>query len=360
MVQQDGAERILIVDDEPYVCEVLSRWLTAEGYDCDSALTAEEALEVLDGGGIGLLVTDIMLPGADGIELLIEVKRRYADVAVVMVTAVDDRKTAVRALESGAYGYVIKPFDRNEVIINVVNAFERRRLLVASRHYERSLEEQVGRMTEELRRSRDEIALRLIAAQEHRHDETGGHIRRIALWSEALGERLGYPPAEKDLLRLAAPMHDVGKIGIPDAILMKPGRLNAREWQIMKTHTQIGARILEGTRLPLLNMARQIALNHHERWDGSGYPAGLQRTEIPEPARIVAVLDVYDALVHKRVYRPAMREREALSIISQGAGAHFDPDICALFLNSIRELKQICVDVAEADGVPAHALSARP
>ena len=341
------SQRVLIVDDEPYVGEILGRWLRDEGYECATAADAEGAVPLLEAGGIALVVADIRLPGRSGIELLAQIKESHPGVAVIIITAVNDCDTAVRAFELGAFGYVVKPFDHNEVLINVANAMERRRRAEASKQYERCLEDRVHQAAEELRASREEIALRLMAAQEYRHDETGAHIRRIGLYSEAVALRLGYPRDEAGVMRLAAPMHDVGKIGIPDSILMRPGKLSRLEWQIMKTHTSICGRILEGTTLPLLNTAREIALGHHERWDGSGYPRHLPGTDIPECARIVAVLDAYDALVSERVYRPAMPEELALTIMEEGAGSHFDPRIYGVFRAVLPGLRRIGRRVAE-------------
>ncbi len=338
---QGRAGRILIVDDEPYVREILSRWLEREGYQCSTAASADEACEQLGHGDFALLVSDIVMPGRSGIDLLAAVTQEFPGVAVVMATAVDDRKTAIQALEIGAYGYIVKPFERNEVVINVVNALERRRLVLASQQHEERLEDRVREQTEDIRQSREEILLRLLAAQEFRHDETGAHVRRIGLYAEALARTMARPDDDAETLRLAAPMHDVGKIGIPDAILQKPGKLDDDEWDVMKTHTTIGARILEGTGISLLNTAEQIAAAHHEKWDGSGYPSGLSADEIPEPARIVAVLDVYDALVNDRVYRPAVPEQDALAIMDRGRGTHFDAEIYGAFRAALSQLRAI-------------------
>jgi len=340
-VQQARSGRILIVDDEADVRAILSRWLEREGYQCVTAANAKEACEHLRDGDFALLVTDIMMPGVSGIDLLTIVKQKFPDVAVLMATAVDDRQTAIQALQIGAYGYIVKPFERNEVVINVVNALERRRLVLASQEYEQRLEGRVREQTEDIRQSREEILLRLIAAQELRHDETGAHVRRIGLYSEVLASRMGQPADHAETLRLAAPMHDVGKIGIPDAILLKPGKLDDDEWDIMKGHTTIGGRILRGTHIPLLHMAEQIALAHHEKWDGSGYPKGLAGEDIPESARIVAVVDVYDALVNDRVYRPAVPEHDALAIMDRERGGHFDPDVYDAFRAALPELRVI-------------------
>lgn len=194
------------------------------------------------------------------------------------------------------------------------------------------LEEEVCRRTAKIRLREEEIALRLVWATESRDKDTGAHIRRIGLYSEALAKALGWEPQQADDIRIAASMHDIGKIGIPDKILSKAGKLTSEEFEIMKKHTEIGAKILEGSDIPLLQMAKEIALGHHEKWDGSGYPRGLTGKAIPESARIVAIGDVYDALVHSRIYKPAKPEANALVTMTHGNGKHFDPKIFECFL----------------------------
>lgn len=335
--------RVLVVDDEPTVRHILCRWLTQEGYVCQEASDGAEALRMLHTGDYSLLITDVRMPRLDGMSLLDQGKVINPHLAVIMVTAVDDRETATRALQHGAYGYIIKPFDRNEVFINVANALERRRLMCLSEEYERDLEEKVRQRTEEIRQREEEITLHLVSAAEYRDDETGAHIRRMALYAAALAEALGWPPEQVDILRLAAPMHDIGKIGIPDYILLKPDKLSTEEFEIMKRHTVIGTEILASSRIPLLQMASEIAMYHHERWNGTGYPHGLTGETIPECARIVALADVYDALLTDRVYRPAFSEQETLTIMSAGKGVHFDPLIfeCAMDIYAtLHEIRQ--------------------
>jgi len=341
--------RILIADDEPHICDILSRWLTIEGYSCATAFNGKEALETLSNGDFSLVVSDIMMPEMSWVELLKAIKIQWPDTAVLMVTAVDDRQTAIMTLSLGAFGYVIKPFDRNEIAINVANALERRRLLLLSQQYERELEEKVEERTRQVREREEEIILRLISASGYRDDETGAHIRRIGLYSAAMGKELGWQPQTVADIRLAAPMHDVGKIGIPDRILLKPGRLTLEEAAIMRTHTEIGASILGGTDVPLLALAKVIALSHHEKWDGTGYPKGLSGEDIPEVGRIVALIDVYDALSHHRVYRPALPEHEVLTIMKQGYGTHFDPRLFDVFMDLLPEMRRIREEVKEPE-----------
>ncbi len=337
----EDASRILIVDDELYICKTLARWLEPEGYLCDIAESTDDALQMLDKNSYKLLISDINMPGKSGIELLKFTKNSYPDLAVIMATAVDEKNIAIHALELGAYGYMIKPFDKNEIIINVVNSLERRRLTVESLEYERKLEQEVSERTADIRRREEEIAMRLVWAAEYRDDDTGEHIRRIGAVSAMLAQNIGWSPEEVDKIRIAAPMHDVGKIGIADSILLKPGKLTAEEFETIKTHSQIGAGILGGSDIPLLQLASEIAQSHHEKWDGSGYPLGLEGEEIPESARIVAIADVYDALSYDRVYRPAFPEVKVLSIMNEGNGSHFDPRIFKAFLELLPEFRRI-------------------
>ena len=340
MPESASKEMILVVDDEPLICDIIAKCLEAEGYESKTAHSAEEALEKLTATEFSLLISDIMMPGKTGIELLAIIRELYPDMAVIMVTAVDDRKTAVKALQLGAYGYVIKPFDLNEIAISVVNALERRRLSIQSKQYEARLENDVRLRTADVHHREEEICLRLTSACEYRDIETGSHNRRLGMYSSLLAGELGWSAHLRDELRIAACMHDIGKIGVPDNILLKEGLLTYNEFEIIKTHTTIGAHLLSGSDIPLLNMARDIALSHHEKWDGTGYPHGLAGEMIPESARIVAILDVYDALVHNRVYRSAMSEEETFEIMARDRGTHFDPRIFDAFLGIFPEIKK--------------------
>jgi HD-GYP domain-containing protein (c-di-GMP phosphodiesterase class II) len=204
------------------------------------------------------------------------------------------------------------------------------------------LEQEVRKRTAEIRSREEEIALRLICAADSRDDgETGSHIRRLGLYSELMAKHLDWRQDRIDEIRIAAPMHDIGKIGIPDSILKKPGKLTAEEYEIMKTHSEIGAKILSNSQSPLVKMAREISLGHHERWDGTGYPKGLSGKQIPISARIVAIADVFDALIHKRVYKKEMSIDDAIQIMQQGRGSHFDPKLFDLFIELKQQMSQI-------------------
>jgi putative two-component system response regulator len=348
------AARILIVDDEDFICRILSRWLGGEGHQCTIARDAETALAILqENCDYDLLISDIMMPGKSGIELLEIVRGRYPEMAVIMATGLGRREVAIKALRLGAYGYVIKPFDKNELIICLAGALERRRLMRESLAYEERLRQEVHDRTLDIREREEEIALRLVSASEFRDEETGTHIRRIGAYSAAIAEAMGWAQQAVDLIRIAAPMHDVGKIGVADSILLKPGKLNPEEFEKVKEHTAIGASILAGSHIPLLQMAADIALYHHERWDGSGYLHGLAGEDIPEAARIVAVADVYDALSNDRVYRKALPEEQVLAIMREGSGCHFDPRVHACFLEMLpafRAIRRKLIDQMGKDG----------
>lgn len=216
------------------------------------------------------------------------------------------------------------------------------------------LETEVHKRTEQIRLREEEIAMRLLAASGVRDEETGAHVRRIGMYSAAIARAMGWDQLNIDEIRVAAPMHDIGKIGIPDKILLKPARLTSEEYIIMQGHADIGANMLDGSDIPLLIMAKDIAHCHHERWDGRGYPRGLQRTDIPESARIVAIADVYDALVHQRVYKPAYPEAHAIELMTKQSGTYFDPDIFPLFIELLPEIRRIREEIRESEftGMP--------
>jgi putative two-component system response regulator len=270
-----------------------------------------------------------------------EIAEAYPDTAVIMMTGQDDTQTAIEALTHGACAYLLKPVKRAELVFHARRALERRQLILEKREYTHRLEERVREQTATIRRREEEAIHQLLSASLWRDEETGTHIRRVGLLSELLARFTDWSAADAESIRLAAPMHDIGKIGIPDAILRKPGSLTPEEFRIMQTHTVIGAKILAGSDAPMLKMAEEIALNHHERWDGGGYPAGRAGDAIPESARITAIADVYDALTHDRVYRPAMSEEKVLEIMRQGAGAHFDSHLLAIFFLHLGEMSRV-------------------
>lgn len=347
--------QILLVDDQEAVRLSLGMLLESQGHTCHYASDAEEALLHAESHEYELVMCDISMPGMSGMDLLVRLRNLRPDTAVLMVTGHDDPQLADHALACGAYGYLIKPLFPSMIFINVNNALRRRQLELENRTYRLQLERTVESRTDELRQtieqlrvterelkqSREETIQRLARAAEFRDDETAQHIQRMSQYCALLARLYGLSPAQVELMRIASPMHDVGKLGIPDAILLKPGRLTPSEFQLMKEHVEIGYRILSGTSSELLDLAASIARNHHERFDGSGYPAGLQGHSIPLEGRITAVADVFDALMSRRVYKEPFTLERALAIMRAGHGSHFDPDILELFLKHLDEFLAI-------------------
>lgn len=345
---KDEKGTILIVDDEKFIRETLSRLLTRAGYDCLAAADGHEALEVLEANSdCVLLLSDINMPNMNGIELLKEVRQRYEELAVVMITAVDDREVAIHCLEFGAYGYVVKPMQQNELLINIDNALHRRRLEIVNRHYNRELEELVDKRTEELRSAREETIERLSRAAEFRDNETAQHTIRMSQYCKILAVNIPLPEEYCERIRIASPLHDVGKIGISDTILLKPGSLTPEEFTVIKEHAEIGYRILAESTSDLLRLGALIAYTHHEKFDGSGYPRGLVGEDIPIEGRISAICDVFDALTSDRVYKKAMPVDEAVEYMISQRGTHFDPKFLDIFVAQIEQFKKIKVEFAD-------------
>jgi putative two-component system response regulator len=317
-------ERILVVDDDRQVLTLLERILTRAGYRCTIAGSAEDASAQLDRAPYDLLLCDVQLPGEPGIDFVERALARDPRLAALMISGLDDVTLADRALAIGAFGYVVKPFTSNDVLIAVLGALSRRR-------HDRDAEA-------ELRASREETIQRLCIAVEARDPDTATHIAEMSGLCRRIAQEVGLPREQCELLRTASVMHDVGKVGIPDQILLKPGPLTASERAVMERHAEIGYRILVGSRAELLQLAATVAWTHHERWDGTGYPRGLIGTDIPLEGRIAAVADVYDALTRDRCYRPRLPAEEALAIMRDGRGSHFDPDVLSVFLDVVPEL----------------------
>lgn len=332
-LQGEVCARILVVDDERVVRDYIRRCLVGEPFACDTAGSPDEAWEMLLDAPYSLVVCDIDMGRVSGIDLLQRIREHFGDeVAVVMVTGIDDRATAIRTLDLGAYAYLTKPVDPNEVVIHVVNALERRRLKLESNRFQ-------TRLQEEVRDAQAELGWRLLAAVGLRDHETGDHIYRVGQSSRAIAARLDWDAPRLAHLELAAAMHDIGKIGVPDAILLKEGSLTEAELENIRRHTLIGAGILSGSGFALLQTAECIALTHHEHWNGDGYPHGLSGEDIPVEGRITAVADAFDSLTNDRPYRKAASHDEAIEEIVRCRGAHFAPDvadaICRLYRRGI-------------------------
>ena len=282
------------------------------------------------------------MPDRSGLEVLSQIKQRWPDTEVLVLTALEETATAVEAMTLGAYGYLLKPVESGELVFQAKKALERRELVVERRQYTATLEAKVREQMQAIRRAHEETILRLLSASRYRDEETGAHIKRTGLYCELFAEVLGWPAEQVQNIRLAAPMHDLGKIGIPDAILQKPGKLTPEEFAVMKTHTVIGA--ADAGRVGV----GHLAVGPRNR-PGPSRALGRQRLsardlpglEIPESARILAIVDVYDALTHRRVYHEALPEDEAMEIMEQGRGKHFDPFLFGVFLSLLPEIRRI-------------------
>lgn len=332
-------EKILIVDDEEGIRELLSDFFRTEGYLCDTAKDGEEALKKFRNNGYDLIISDIRMPVIDGLELLKNIKKVDDLTAVIMITAVKDLNTAIEALTEGASGYVIKPFNLREVLINVEKALEKRRIIIENINYQKNLEAMVEKRTEELRVAMEEISITyektleaFVYALDTRDIETGFHSQRVRIFTIEIAKKFGIS-GEEELLDIerGALIHDIGKIGVPDSILRKPSKLTPEEWEIMKKHPVFGYNIIKGIK-KLQNPAK-IVLFHHERYDGKGYPFEKKGKETPVEARIFAVADALEAMISDRPYRKAFSYEYAYNEILQCSGTQFDPDIVEVFRN---------------------------
>lgn len=348
MVQamQPPGRDVLVVDDEPLVRRILERWLAEFGYQCRLASDAAVALHELNAKAPDLVICDVNLPGMDGLQLLEKAQAQYGSkVAFIMISGLADERTAMHAVERGAYDYITKPFDHARVRLSLTTAMQRHDAECAA-------ERQYAAFSRAARRQEEESLLRLLWAAECRDDVTGGHVRRIGRSAAVIARGLKWSDEDVDRIRYAAALHDIGKIGVPDAILHKPTQLTETEFEEMKAHTVTGAQILRGGSTPMMVMAAEIAAHHHEHWDGTGYPAGLCGLEIPEAARLVAVVDVYDSLLNDRPYRRALPEGEALHLIRALRGRKLDPRMLDTFFLVLPELREIQATTVAASNDP--------
>ena len=337
--------RILVVDDERAVRELLAEGLALYGFETRAAAGADEAFEALRTGGIHLVLSDIDMPGQDGLELLARIKKHDPDIEVVMVTGVVDTDTAIGSIRRGATDYVSKPFNLEEVRIVVERTLEKRRLILENRAYQQELEQRVEQRTREVVEKKGEVEKlyrelqesyestlhALVTALDFRDNETHGHSWRVVEYAMMVACGMGLREPDLTWVRRGAILHDVGKIGVPDSILRKPGKLTAEEWDDMKKHPEMGYRMLQ--HIGFLKPALDIVLCHQERWDGSGYPRGLRGEDIPLGARIFAVVDAFDAMTSDRPYRPALPIEVAVDEIRDFAGIQFDPEVARAFLS---------------------------
>ena len=343
---------ILIVDDEIPIQRMLGRLLEQYGYSCTLACNPKEARFRLNEKEFALILCDVNMPGESGLDLVKHVLSQYPHTAAVMVTGLDNPQLASTALEIGAYGYILKPFESNEILINVANALRRRRLEIENMAHRERLEltvlertaalrhaiDSLERAEKELRLSREETIQRLAIAAEYRDGATAQHIQRMSHYCSLLARRYGLDSHQCELIRIASPMHDIGKIGTPDHILLKPGKFTPDEFKAIALHPEIGYRILSGSGAELLKLAATIAWTHHEKFDGSGYPRGLTGDTIPLEGRIAAIADTFDALTSKRVYKPAFPIEQAIDIMHKRRGKDFDPDLLDTFLQGMDDV----------------------
>jgi putative two-component system response regulator len=358
MAMEPGPQgTILIVDDQENNIRILERLLRKSGYDRLVTTTdPRETLHLFRQHRPDLVLLDLHMPYLDGFGVLEQLAPEMPEnsfMPVLVLTADLSSEARKRALAMGAKDFLAKPFDSIEVMLRIENLLEARFLYLELQEQNALLERKVHQRTRELEEAQVEILERLALAAEFRDDATHEHTRRVGEISARLARKLGFPDEVCDLIRRAAPLHDLGKIAVPDSILLKLERLSEEEFEVVKSHTAIGARILSGSGHPLLRLAEEIALTHHEHWDGGGYSPGLRGEEIPIVSRIVAVADVFDALMHERPYKPAWPVEKARAEIERQRGRQFDPAVVDAFLELLDEGEMF-------GGLPARGYAAEP
>lgn len=347
-MNQSRQATILVVDDDGFNRKLLETMLAAAGYAVRSTASGEEALAAVAEQLPDLILLDVMMPGLDGFEVARRLKDdpRSRPIPIILVTALEDSESRLRGLEAGAEEFLSKPVNRAELQVRIKNMLRVKEFNDFLADHNRLLEEQVRTRTRQLTGSYRDTIFALARAAEYHDEDTGLHIKRVSHYCVTLADRMGMDAVFRDAIFYASPMHDVGKIGVPDAVLLKPSALNAEEWVVMKKHPEQGARILgEISDSPYITMGKEIALGHHERWDGSGYPYGRRGEENPLSARIMMLGDIYDALRAKRPYKPPYAHEQAMETITAGDGrtlpAHFDPAVLAAFKDCADTFREI-------------------
>jgi len=344
MIIDTKLAKLLIVDDQDMNVRLLEKILQNAGYTHITSTTDSRDIEQLyTRHEFDLVLLDIQMPYLDGFDVMkiLEKIQKETYVPVLVLTAQNDQDTRIKALAHGAKDFLTKPFDQTEVLLRINNLLEVRLMHLQQLQLNRELDMRVQERTRELNETRMEVIRRLGRAAEFRDNETGYHIIRMSKYSEIIARSFGLGDEEAELILNASPMHDIGKIGIPDHILLKPGKLDKDEWEIMQTHAEIGAEILSGHDSELMLMAQEIAMYHHEKFDGSGYPYGLKGRDIPITARIVALSDVFDALTSERPYKKAWPVEEAMAEIRKCSGKHFDPALIEVFERCLPEVLDV-------------------
>jgi putative two-component system response regulator len=354
---ENNMPKILCVDDESANLALLEAMLLPKGNTVVAANSGMEALERLKEGGFDLVLMDVMMPGMNGYDACKKIRENpdTKDIPVIMITALSDRDSKIMALKAGANDFISKPVETADIIARTDSLLKMKAAQDALKVYMAGLEETVAQRTVELRKSLEEVAAakiqaenahldtieRLSRAAEYKDDDTAEHIQRMSRYSHTIAWKLGLSSDDVETILYASPMHDIGKIGTPDGILLKTGKLDEKEWEVMKRHAEMGAHILHGSPSPLIRAGEIIAMSHHEKWDGSGYPKGLAGRDIPLWGRICAISDVFDALTSRRPYKPAFPNEKAIEIIRESRGGHFDPELVDIFLENIDEILDI-------------------
>jgi putative two-component system response regulator len=336
--------RILVVDDSKVNLEIYSRVLQKlDDAEIVTHLSSKEAFAWTVDNTPDIIVIDYRMPEIDGLQFVERYRRMpgTTDVPIVMITGSSEKEVRHKALELGVDDFLQKPADAVEFVQRVRNLLKLRDRSKKIADRASWLQQEVRRATAEIARREQETILRLTRAAEHRDKETKNHIVRMGHYARLLAKAIGLPQEQQELMFLAAPMHDIGKVAVPDRILLKEGKLTADEWEIMKSHARAGYDILKDSDSPLIQLGAEIALAHHEKWDGSGYPGGLIGEAIPLSGRICAISDVFDALLSVRPYKPAWRLPEVIEQLRRGRGAHFDPVLVDAFLDIMFEVQEI-------------------